>query len=116
MSYYDQATVFSVSADSDGASNGIINATTNKSAVLIHKVVVYNATNGSNLVSVALNDHANIGSSATLIFLTTYPSGAATTFKQYASETFEPPVLFKAGVSLNLTGTNASVLVYYSRR
>ena len=116
MSNYDPVTVFSVSADSDGASNGIVPQTTNATGVLIHKVVLYNATNSSNVISVAMNDHAAIGSSATLIFLTTSQSGAVGTWEQYKSETFNPPVPFNQGVSLDLTGTNASVRVYYTRR
>ena len=116
MSNYDPVTVFSVSADSDGASNGIVPQTTNATGVLIHKVVLRNATNSSNIVSVVLNDHPNIGSSATLIALNTSQTGVALTWEQYKSESFDPPVPFSRGVSLDLTGTNASVLVYYTRR
>ena len=116
MSNYDPVTVFSVSADSNGGSNGIVPQTTNATGVLIHKVVLRNVTNASNLVSVAMNDHANIGSTATLIFLTTSVTGAVGTYQQYLAETFDPPVPFSRGVSLDLTGTNASVFVYYTRR
>ena len=63
-----------------------------------------------------MNDHANIGSSATLIALNTSQTGVALTWEQYKSESFDPPVPFNRGVSLDLTGTNASVFVHYTRR
>ena len=116
MSNYDPVTVFSVSADSNGGSNGIVPQTTNATGVLIHKVVLRNATNSSNVISVTMNDHPNIGSSATVIALSTNESGAVGTWERYTSETFNPPVPFSRGVSLGLTGTNASVFVYYTRR
>ena len=120
MSNYDPVTVFSVSADSDGASNGIINATTNRSGVLIHKVILALTGTGlaSSSVSVAINDHANIGSTATRLFLKTSANGtfAEDEYESYVSETYDPPARFDAGVSINFTGlASTTCFIHYTR-
>lgn len=121
MSNYDPVRVFSVGADSNGASNGIINATTNRTGVLVHKVaLVVEAGLGSNTLAVAINDHANIGSSATLISLTTGTSGSAIAedeYERYKEACFDPPVRFGNGLSFNFTGLALGVnaYVYYTR-
>lgn len=114
---YDPVSVFTVAADSDGASNGII-AASNGVGVLVHKVVLRQTVSGSNVVSVALNDHDVIGSSATLINLTTNSTGGAAgeAWERYRAESFDPPVRFDKGVSIDVTGTSVSVTIYYTRQ
>lgn len=121
MSNRDAVTVFTVTGDSDGASNGIINATTNRTGVLIHKVILGVTSNlASNALSVAINDHANIGSSAVRIFLSTSSSSAFAEdeYERYISETYDPPVLFTQGVSLDFSGLAAGwrAFVHYTRQ
>ena len=117
---YDPVSVHSTATDENGSSNGIINSTTNKTGILVHKVmaVLTGAGLASSAFSVAINDHQTIGSSATLIFLKT-TSGSAFAedeYEGYLSESFDPPVPFAKGLSLNVTGlATMTVYVYYTR-
>ena len=115
---YDPCTVFTVAADSDGGSNGIISNATSKVGVRIHKLVLRQTTSGSNVVSVLLNDHVSIGSSATLIALSSSSMGGAAgdAYARYTSESFDPPIAFQNGVSIDITGTAASCSIYYTRQ
>ena len=114
---YDPCSVFTTAADSDGGSNGIIANTSTKVGVRIHKVVLRQTTSGSNVVSVLINDHVSIGSSATLISLSTNSLGGAAgdAYARYTAESFNPPVFFQNGVSIDITGTSASCSIYYTR-
>jgi hypothetical protein len=115
---YDPVSVYTVTADENGSSNAIISALSNSTGILVHKVILENTTNGSNVVSVAINDHQTIGSSATLIRLSTSSHGGAgaDAYQRYAVETFRPPVPMQSGVSINVTGNGASATIHYTRR
>ena len=121
MSSYDPVSIHSTATDENGSSNAIINSSTNKTGVLVHKVVL--ALTGAGLssaaFSVAINDHQTIGSSATLIFLKT-TSGSAFAedeYEGYLSETFDPPVPFAKGLSINVTGlATITCYIHYTRR
>ena len=111
--FYDPVSIRTVTADENGSSNALVS----NCIILVHKVVLRQSTSGSNVVSVLINDHATIGSSATLIALSTNSQGGAAgdAYQRYASETFSPPVQFIAGVSIDVTGTSVSCSLHYTR-
>jgi hypothetical protein len=117
MPHYDPVTIFTVTADSHGSSNKITGST-NVTSILVHKVVLRNSSNGSNVVTVQLNDHLTIGSSATLIALSTVNQGGAAgdLFQRYTSETFDPPVSFSKGLSIDVAGADVSASIFYTRQ
>ena len=119
MSFYDPVSIYTVTADENGSSNALIGTPTNATGVLIHKVAMRNTgAQSSNVVSVLINDHATIASSATLIALSTNTTGAAagaSAFEAYMSETYDPPVRFTSGLSFNVTGAGVSVSIFYTR-
>ena len=119
MSNQDPVSIYTTTTDDNGSSNNVISTTaTNATGILIHKVVLRQTTNGSNAVSVILNDHRTVGSSATLIALSTnsYGGAAGDAYARYASESFDPPVHFTKGLSIDVTGTGVSTSIYYTRR
>ena len=116
---YDSVSLYTTAADESGTSNNIINSTTNKTGILVHKVVLrQTGGGGSTAISVLLNDDTNIGTTNHMIALSTNSMGGAApdAYTRYTSETFEPPVPFQRGLSADITGTGASVTVYYTRR
>ena len=113
MSHYDAATVSSFTATSDGASNGIINASTNMTHVLVHKMAIVN-TNGSNVCSATLHNFTQ-ASANILAFLTTNPTFAAGSWELYKEVDFDPPLRFTVGLSVTIVGTNNTTRVYYTR-
>ena len=108
---YDDVQVRRVVADENAVSNGLV---TNNVMVRVHKVVV--TGDGSNVVSVDLHDDSN-ASNALLIKISL--SGQETTgskFSRYVESDHNPPVEFKSGVALNLTGNTAAVYLYYTKK
>ena len=118
MSHYDPATTYTTAADESGASNNIINATTNKTGILVHKVALrQTGATGSGALAVLINDDTTIGTTNHRIAVLTSSEGAvaANEYPRYKSEDFNPPVPFHRGLSVDVTGTGVSVTVYYTR-
>ena len=108
---YDPVSVHSVTGDSDGTSNGIV---AKHGRIKVHKVVLQ--SDGSNAVSVALNDHGTIGSSAVIVGLANNQSteGTPDSYVRLTQSDFDPPVPFEVGLSIDVTGNGATVRVYYT--
>mgnify|MGYP001607839095 FL=1 len=104
---YDPANVFVGTADSDGASNGIVAI----GAIKIHKVVLEG--DGSNVLTVQLHNQASITGTAEISLAAN--EVFATEFKRYTEANFSPPVRFGVGLSVNITGNAGTYRVYYSR-
>ena len=116
---YDSVSIYTTAADESGASNNVINTTTNKTGILVHKVALrQTGGGGSTAISVLLNDDQNIGTTNQLIALSTNSMGGAApdAYARHTSEAFDPPVPFQRGLSVDITGTGASVTVYYTRQ
>jgi len=107
---YDDVYVRRVSADENAASNGLVS---NAVSVRVHKVTIDGAL--SNATSVAIHDDSNASNAALIkINISTSPMYAGT-FELYKDVSFNPPVVFNSGISLNVTGTGVVAYLYYSR-
>jgi len=102
-------------------SDGVISLTASSNAVVssqsirVHKVVLHNATNASNIISALLYDSVT-ASGSIKIGLTTNPVAAASaTFEQYREANFDPPVTFQEFLSVILAGTNVTCRIYYTK-
>ena len=117
---YDSVSVYRTTGDESGTSNGIISATasSNKTAIRVHKVVlVLESGNASTAMTVVINDHLTIASSATIISLAA-SSGSAMAedeYDHYVEANFSPPVQFNTGLSVNVGTQPCACYVYYTR-
>jgi len=100
--------------------DGVISLTASSNAVMssqsirVHKVVLHNTANGSNIISALLYDGVT-ASGSIKIGLTTNPVAAASaTFEQYKEVNFDPPVIFQQFLSVALAGSNVTCRIYYT--
>jgi hypothetical protein len=103
----DEAYVHVVTADENSASNGLVA----KGAIFIHKLVLEG--DGSNALQAQLHNKLTVTGTAEISLAAN--EQFATEFTRYQSETFDPPMRFNVGLSVDLTGNAGTARIYYSR-
>ena len=105
---YDPVSVFVVTADSDGTSNGIV---VKHGAIKIHKVVISGGASNVQL-GVLIYDAASI-TGTSVISVQVPVVATASVFDSYQEVTFSPPVRLEVGLSIDVVNTG-TVYVYYT--
>lgn len=105
---YDPVSVRVVTADETGTSNVLV---ITHGRILVHKVTLSGGASNTQL-GVLLHDAATITGTA-IIQVQTPVVATGSVFGSYAESSFDPPVPFEVGLSIDVVNTG-TVRIYYT--